>query len=67
MSACTNCGARLTCSCQRRVSINGQSGCNKCIGQLNAQDKQNIKPATNNGSNAPQNVSATYNGPGKQV
>ncbi len=32
---CPNCGATMTCGCQRRTTSNGKVGCNKCIGSLN--------------------------------
>jgi hypothetical protein len=34
MSKCANCGATLSCGCQRRTLANGKSGCAKCINQL---------------------------------
>lgn len=35
MSKCPNCGAAMSCGCQKRVSPNGKVGCSKCINQLN--------------------------------
>lgn len=30
MSKCPNCGATLTCGCQKRKLADGKTGCNKC-------------------------------------
>lgn len=51
---CPNCGARITCGCQRRIAIDGVTrGCSKCISRINADlryerkypqvNKRNIK------------------------
>lgn len=32
MSACGNCGANITCGCQKRTLPNGKTGCTKCAG-----------------------------------
>ena len=34
MSKCANCGATLSCGCQKRVSSTGQQACTKCIHTL---------------------------------
>lgn len=31
MSACSNCGIKLGCSCQRRTASDGQSVCSSCV------------------------------------
>lgn len=36
-SKCANCGARLSCGCQRRSSTNGTSACSGCVNTLNAK------------------------------
>ena len=36
---CPNCGAAITCGCQKRTSKDGKQGCNKCIAALNANAK----------------------------
>lgn len=36
-SACSNCGKKLSCGCQRRQSNNGTSACSACVGTLNGQ------------------------------
>lgn len=30
MSKCQNCGATMSCGCQRRILANGKAGCTKC-------------------------------------
>ena len=35
-SACSNCGKKLSCGCQRRQANNGTSGCSSCVAALNA-------------------------------
>jgi hypothetical protein len=39
MSKCGNCGATLTCGCQKRT-VNGVSGCSNCVSKL-----KNTSPA----------------------
>lgn len=34
-SKCANCGARLSCGCQRRAASNGSSACSGCVNALN--------------------------------
>ena len=31
MSACLNCGARITCGCQKRKASDGKQVCSTCI------------------------------------
>lgn len=38
MSKCGNCGAKLSCGCQRRALADGRMGCNKC--SMTAKIKQ---------------------------
>ena len=35
-SACSNCGKKLSCGCQRRQANNGTSACSSCVAALNA-------------------------------
>lgn len=35
MSKCNNCGARITCGCQKRVAKDGKSCCSKCVDKYN--------------------------------
>jgi len=62
MGYCSNCKARLTCSCQKRVSKDGKSGCQNCIAELNATNTKS-SPTKND----PNTVKAAYNGPGIQI
>lgn len=32
---CGNCGAQLSCGCQKRVAANGKQCCNACISKCN--------------------------------
>lgn len=34
MSKCQNCGATMSCGCQKRVTPDGKVGCSKCINAL---------------------------------
>lgn len=34
MAKCSNCGATMTCGCQRRATADGKQGCTKCISTL---------------------------------
>jgi DNA-directed RNA polymerase subunit RPC12/RpoP len=38
MSKCANCGANLSCGCQKRTTADGKSACSNCINKV-------IKPA----------------------
>jgi len=31
MSSCPNCGAKLSCGCQKRTLPNGKQGCSNCV------------------------------------
>jgi hypothetical protein len=42
MSKCGNCGANLTCGCQKRVANNGKACCQTCVGPYNTTL---VKPA----------------------
>jgi hypothetical protein len=35
-SACQNCGAALSCGCQKRTATNGAAACSNCVSALNA-------------------------------
>jgi len=48
-SSCPNCGATLSCGCQRRQASNGASACSSCLSALEAKIKvlkQTVTPAT---------------------
>jgi len=34
MAKCNNCGAALSCGCQKRTSPGGKQGCAKCISAI---------------------------------
>jgi hypothetical protein len=36
-TSCANCGARLSCGCQRRQASNGASACTNCLTSLEAK------------------------------
>ncbi len=40
MSKCPNCGAKLSCGCQKRATPAGKQGCTKCIEELKAKEKK---------------------------
>ena len=35
MSKCANCGAAITCGCQKRTLPDGKSGCSSCVNRVN--------------------------------
>ena len=37
MSKCANCGAALSCGCQKRVTPDGRQGCSKCISTMSSK------------------------------
>jgi hypothetical protein len=45
MAKCSNCGATLSCGCQRKV-VNGISGCNKCLANAPKKTIQRTQPTT---------------------
>jgi len=50
MSTCPNCGAKLSCGCQRRTLPNGNQGCTSCINKTKvvAAPKQTSKAVVSN-------------------
>ena len=36
-NTCLNCGAGMSCGCQRRTAVNGTSACSSCVETLNAK------------------------------
>jgi len=38
-TSCPNCGARMSCGCQRRQASNGASACSSCVGALEEKIK----------------------------
>ena len=47
MSKCPNCGAGMTCGCQRRVLPNGKAGCSKCLGKTPSPTQTGEAPVVN--------------------
>ena len=47
MSKCPNCGAGMTCGCQRRVLPNGKAGCSKCLGKTPSATQTSEAPVIN--------------------
>jgi len=35
--SCLNCGAKMSCGCQRRTAVNGTAACSSCVDALNAK------------------------------
>jgi hypothetical protein len=42
MSKCPNCGAGMSCGCQRRQLPNGKMGCSTCINVVNNKKKEGL-------------------------
>lgn len=42
MSTCANCGAKLSCGCQKRTLPNGSQGCSNCA----TKTQKTTKPTT---------------------
>lgn len=40
MAKCANCGAAMTCGCQKRVTATGKQGCSKCINTIKTEEKK---------------------------
>ena len=49
MSNCPNCGAKLSCGCQKRTLADGRQGCSNCAAKVAAK----AKPAANTPANKP--------------
>ena len=48
MSACLNCGTKLSCGCQKRTASDGKSVCGTCLGGSEAGlKKSGTAPTTN--------------------
>ena len=43
MATCANCGATLSCGCQKKTLPNGKSGCANCANKVNQQPKVETK------------------------
>lgn len=42
MSSCPNCGAKLSCGCQKRTLANGKTGCTNCASRVDSAAKTKI-------------------------
>jgi hypothetical protein len=40
MSSCPNCGAKLSCGCQKRTLANGKTGCSNCASRVEKKPAQ---------------------------
>jgi len=40
MLQCSNCGAQLTCGCQKKIATDGRSVCANCVNAYNAKIHQ---------------------------
>jgi hypothetical protein len=40
MSTCGNCGAKLSCGCQKRTTADGKSACTNCVNKTQASVKK---------------------------
>ncbi len=47
MSKCPNCGATMSCGCQKRVLSNGKAGCSKCFGKTPSSKQTGEAPVVN--------------------
>jgi DNA-directed RNA polymerase subunit RPC12/RpoP len=45
MSTCGNCGAKLSCSCQKRTLADGKQGCSGCATKVAAKAKPTVAKA----------------------
>ena len=41
---CANCGAKLTCGCQKRVAANGKQCCASCVTKCNQNAGNSLTP-----------------------
>jgi len=46
MSNCPNCGAKLSCGCQKRTLADGRQGCSNCASKVTAKAKSTVKTTT---------------------
>ena len=60
-SSCSNCKAKLSCSCQKRTASNGKPVCTMCL----ASYESNLKVNSQTAGTSPSNVTVLYKGPGK--
>lgn len=62
MSKCQNCGATMSCGCQRRTSTDGKIGCTKCITDTPKPAKpESVKTRYTNLKITPDSLAPTIN------
>lgn len=59
MAKCANCGATLTCGCQKRTTSDGKSACSNCINKI----PKTTAPATKQELPKPTTTTANVWGP----
>jgi len=47
MSTCGNCGAKLSCGCQKRTLADGKQGCSNCATKIAAKAKTTVAKPSN--------------------
>jgi hypothetical protein len=50
MATCANCGAKLSCGCQKRTTADGRSACTNCVNKTQSpvrKTENTTAPATN--------------------
>jgi hypothetical protein len=67
MSYCPNCKTRITCGCQNAKCKDGSQCCTGCVASKNMQIDQTRSQKKQSSPTSPQNVAASYNGPGQQI
>lgn len=53
MSSCSNCGAKLSCGCQKRTLANGKQGCTNCANKVVEKAPVQNKPSVQAKSSVP--------------
>jgi len=51
MSTCGNCGAKLSCGCQKRTTADGRSACTNCVNKTQPSIKKTTTTTTTSTSN----------------
>ena len=47
MAKCANCGATMSCGCQKRTLPNGKQGCSRCVTKPVVDKKSGTAPTVN--------------------
>jgi hypothetical protein len=53
MSTCANCGAKLSCGCQKRTLANGSQGCSNCATKTQKTVKPTVTKSTPTATTTP--------------